>query len=118
MKKMLGPPVPAPLSLGVAVGDFIFLSGQIPKGANGRAPDGIDAQTRVVLENLATLLDEAGSSLDKVVKTTVFLTDPADFGAFNAVYAEYFPEAPPARSTILCDLLVDAKVEIEAIAFL
>jgi len=116
MRRVLGPPAPAPLSLGVATEAFVFLSGQIPNDAEGRAPAGVEAQTRIVLDRLAALLAEAGSSLDKVVKTTVFLTDRADFAAFNAVYAEYFPDNPPARSTVVCELLVDAKVEIEAIA--
>jgi endoribonuclease L-PSP len=86
-------------------------------------PDGaliegdVAAQTRQVLTNLQAVLTAAGSSLDQVVKTTVFLADMGDFAAMNAVYAEFFPANPPARSTVqVARLPRDARVEIEAIA--
>ena len=78
----------------------------------------MEAQTRLVLDKVKALVEAAGSSMDKVVKTTVFVTDRAEFGAMNKVYAEYFPTEPPARSTIECGLMIDIKVEIEAIALL
>ena len=78
---------------------------------------GIEAQTRRVLEGIRALLEDAGSSPGEVVKTTVWLADPRDFWGFNRAYAEFFPEAPPARSTVRADLMLDCKVEIEAVAY-
>lgn len=116
-KQALGPKTTAPLSMGVRVGNLVFVSGQVPmRPGSSAAPDGIEAQTRVVLENIRAVLAEAGADLGNVVKTTVFLTDMADFPAMNRVYGSYFDEDPPARSTIEVKLAVDVKVEIEAIA--
>lgn len=107
-----------PYSQGKIVGEFIFTSGQIALNPNGEFVDGdIVAQTRQVLENLSAILREADSSLAKVVKTNVFLADMGDFGAMNEIYAEYFGDNKPARSTVAVKTLPkNAKVEIECIA--
>lgn len=107
-----------PYSQAVLAGDLVFCSGQIPLTPAGALVDGdTAAQTRQVLENLAALLAAAGSSLERVVKTTVFLADMNDFAAMNQVYAEFFTAAPPARSTVqVARLPRDVRVEIEAVA--
>jgi len=105
-----------PLSPAVRAGDFIFISGQTPVGPNGENVGGtIEVQTRQVLENVKAAL--AGAEMSDVVKTTVWLEDARDFGGFNKVYATYFPTNPPARTTAEGRLMVDIKVEIEAIAY-
>ena len=87
-----------PLSRGIRAGNLVFVSGQVGIGPEGdRAPD-VEGQTRQCIENGRAVLKEAGLDLRDVVKTTIWLTDPSDFAAFNRVYAEYFPEGPPARS--------------------
>lgn len=107
-----------PLSKAVRAGDWIFVSGQTAIDKDGAIlAAGIEAQTRRVLEGIRAVLEEAGASLADVVKTTVWLTDPRDFWSFNRVYAEFFPENPPARSTVRADLMLDCKVEIEALAY-
>lgn len=107
-----------PLSPAVRAGDFIFVSGQTPVGPDGLNVGGtIEAQTRQVLENIKAVLALAGAGLADVVKTTVYLEDARDFGAFNAVYASYFPSDPPARTTCESRLMVDIRVEIDAIAY-
>lgn len=105
-------------SQGKIVGDFIFTSGQIALKPNGEFVNGdVTAQTRQVLENLKAILDNAESSLECVVKTTVFLADIDDFNAMNDIYAQYFNANKPARSTIAVKSLPkNAKVEIECIA--
>jgi 2-iminobutanoate/2-iminopropanoate deaminase len=100
-------------------GKLLFTSGQIPLvPATGAMVEGdIKAQTTQALENLKAVVTAAGSSLHKVIKTTVFLADMNDFAAMNEVYATYFEGAPPARSAVqVARLPKDAKVEIEAIA--
>jgi len=112
------PAAVGPYSQAVRVGDLVFTAGQVALDpATGKLVEGgIEEQTRQVLQNLAAVLEAAGSSLDKVVKTTVFLKDMGDFAAMNAVYAEFFPTDPPARSTVeVSDLALGALVEIEAI---
>ena len=107
-----------PLSPAVRAGDFIFISGQTPVGANGENVGGtIEVQTRQVLDNVKAALALAGADMTDVVKTTVWLEDARDFPAFNAVYASYFPHEPPARTTAESRLMADIKVEIEAIAY-
>ena len=106
-------------SQGIIADGFVFTAGQIPliPGTSNLREGGIQAQTRQSLNNVKAVLEAAGSGMDKVVKTTVFLADINDFAAFNAVYSEFFPHDPPARSTVQAGgLPVGALVEIEAIA--
>ena len=107
-----------PLSKAIRTGDFVFLSGQVPLREDGSVETGsIESQTRVVMENIEALLNEAGCTLSDVVKATVWLADREDFAAFNRVYAEYFPGAPPTRSTVESRLMIDIRVEIEVSAY-
>lgn len=115
----LAPKAIGPYSQAIRVNGFIFCAGQTPiDPAVGKLIEGdVPAQTRRVLENISAILEAAGTSLAKVVKTTVFLTDMANFKAMNEVYAEFFPEHPPARSTVaVAGLPLGAQVEIECIA--
>lgn len=107
-----------PYSQAVTAGDLVFCSGQIPLRPDGTFNNGdVTEQTRQVLTNLSALLAAAGSSLQQVVKTTVFLQDMSDFAAMNAVYSEFFTASFPARSTIqVARLPRDSQVEIEAVA--
>ena len=108
-----------PYSQAVRCGGFVFSSGQIPLDpATGKLVEGsIDDQTRRVLDNLAAVLESAGTSLASVVKTTIYLTDLGDFAAVNRVYGSYFPTDPPARSTVqVAALPLGASIEIEVIA--
>jgi 2-iminobutanoate/2-iminopropanoate deaminase len=107
-----------PYSQAIAIGDLVFCSGQIPLTPQGIVVEGdITTQTRQVLTNLKYVLASASSSLERVVKTTVFLADMGEFKAMNDVYTEFFPDAPPARSTVqVARLPRDVRVEIEAIA--
>lgn len=106
-----------PYSQGYIVNGFVFTSGQIPVDpVSGTIPEGIEAQTRQSCENVAAILAEAGTGMEKVIKTTCFLADMADFAAFNAVYAEYFT-GKPARSCVAVKTLPkNVLCEIEAIA--
>lgn len=114
----------APLPIGpynqaVVIGHLVYTSGQIPLDkTNAVVAGGIKEQTRCVVENLKAVLEGAGSSLDKVIKTTVFLKNMSDFAAMNEVYAQFFESASaPARSTIeVARLPKDVLVEIEAVA--
>lgn len=108
-----------PYSQAVKANGFVFASGQIPiDPATGEfVAGGIQEQTEQVLKNLATVLAAAGSSLDRVVKTTVFLLDMQEFVAMNEVYGKFFTVDPPARATVQAARLPrDARVEIEVIA--
>lgn len=108
-----------PYSQAIRVGDFLFCAGQtgLDPATMELVAGGVEAQARQVLTNLKHVIEAAGSGMDRVVKTTVFLTDMANFAAMNAVYAEFFPENPPARSTIaVAGLPKGGLVEIEAIA--
>ena len=107
-----------PLSPAVRAGDLVFVSGQVPTGADGKVVEGgIEEQTRQVMENIKSALALAGAGMEDVVKCLVILTDVKDFAKFNAVYATYFPQNPPARTTLEAKLVIDIKVEIEAIAY-
>jgi reactive intermediate/imine deaminase len=109
---------PLPFSPVVQAGPFVFVSGQIAMGDNGEiVPGGIEAQTRQTLKNVEKTLALAGCTLKDVVKSTVWLDDARDFWTFNRVYAEFFSENKPARSTTQATLMIDAKVEIEVIAY-
>ena len=106
------------LSRAVRAGDFVFLTGQVPRQGDQPMTAGtIEEQTRVALEAIKATLAEAGCELSDVVKAMVWLRDRADFPGFNAVFAEYFPTEPPARSAVLNQLLVDVRVEIEVVAY-
>ncbi len=107
-----------PLSKAVRAGDFILASGQLGFGEDGKiVAGGVGPQTRQCMDNITALLLDAGTSLAEVARVTIWLTDTADFAAFNAVYAEYFPKNPPARSTVCSALMLpDAKVAIEVTA--
>ncbi|MFQ5341007.1 MAG: RidA family protein [Anaerolineae bacterium] len=113
-------PVPVgPYSQAIRVDNSVFTAGQIGLDpATGKLVDGgIQSQTRQVLQNLSAVLEAAGTSLEHVVKTTVFLSDLDDFGEMNEVYAEFFADHPPARSAIQAARLpLDALIEIEAVA--
>lgn len=108
-----------PYSQGIAAGDLVFVSGQLPiNPETGEMPEDIKCQAKASLENVKAVLEAAGSSLDKVVKTTCFLADIKYFADFNEVYAQFFPgKGAPARSAVgIAALPKGAKVEIEAIA--
>ncbi|SMB95529.1 RidA family protein [Deinococcus hopiensis] len=107
-----------PYSQATTFGGLVITSGQIPLRPDGTlVEEGIEAQTRQVLENLVAVLQAAGSDLSRVVKSTVFLADMNEFAAMNAVYAEYFQAPYPARSTVqVARLPRDVRVEIEVIA--
>jgi|APHig6443717817_1056837.scaffolds.fasta_scaffold413837_1 2-iminobutanoate/2-iminopropanoate deaminase len=114
-----GPKAIGPYSLGIISHDLIFTSGQagLSPQTGELVSGGIEAETRQTIENLAAILKAAGSSLEKVIKTTVYLKSMTDFAAMNAVYAEYFGEESPARTTIQAAALPkNAMVEIDAIA--
>jgi len=113
------PAAVGPYSQAVRVGDFVFAAGQLAiDPAVGKLIEGdVAIQTRQVLTNLSAVLEAAGSSLDRVVKTTVFLKDMGQFKAMNAVYGEFLHSDPPARSTVeVAALPLGALVEIEAMA--
>ena len=108
----------APYSQAIAAGGFVFVSGQLGlKPSDSAVSGGIEEQTEQVFANLKAILEEAGSGLDRLVKTTVFLQHLDDFQAMNAVYAKHVGEQPPARATVeVAKLPSGALVEIEAIA--
>ncbi len=108
-----------PFSPAIRVGNVLYLSGQLGNviGTRNLVPGGIQAETRQTLQNIGTVLEAAGSSLDRVFKCTVFLADIADYGAMNEVYASVFSKDPPARSTVAgSGLALGARVEIECLA--
>jgi 2-iminobutanoate/2-iminopropanoate deaminase len=111
-------PVFGPYSAAVEANDFIFISGQLPiDPANGEIINDIKTATRQVLMNIQTILEKTGLDMSHVVKTTIFLKNIADFSAVNEIYAGFFPQEPPARSTIEASVLPKgALIEIEAIA--
>jgi 2-iminobutanoate/2-iminopropanoate deaminase len=109
---------PLSQALRVEATQWLFCSGQLGiHPETGELMDGIEAQTTQALENLQAVLEAGGSSLENVVKTTVFLADLAEGPAFNAVYRDYFPEPPPTRSAVqVAGLARGARVEIECVA--
>jgi 2-iminobutanoate/2-iminopropanoate deaminase len=123
MKKIIetqkAPSPIGPYSQAILANGFIFVSGQIPVDpiTGIMASGGVAEQTRQVIKNIAAILESAGSGLEKIVKTTVFLADLEDFPSFNSVYAEFFSEDAPARATVeVARLPKNALVEIEVIA--
>jgi 2-iminobutanoate/2-iminopropanoate deaminase len=119
IKSEKAPKAIGPYSVAIRAGTFVFTSGQLgldPQSGN-LVPGGVEAETRQALTNLRHVLADAGSGMQAVIKTTVFLKDMADFARMNAVYAEFFPENPPARSAIQAAALPKGgSVEIEAVA--
>ena len=113
------PAAVGPYSQGVQAGGLIYTAGQlgiVPATKEFAGPD-IESQTRQALENLKAVLKEGNACLDHVIKTTVFLQDIGEFARMNAVYAEFFPEGPPARSAVqVAALPLGGRVEIEAVA--
>ena len=111
--------ISTPFSSAVRVGNLLYLSGQIGTlpGSRELAAGGIAAETHQTMENIKQVLEYSGSSLDQVVKCTVFLLNIGDYAAMNEVYASFFENDPPARSTLAASgLALDAQVEIECIA--
>lgn len=114
-----GAPIPGgPYTPAIIAGDFVFVSGQVPKrpGTSELVQGDIAVQTRVVLENVRSILEAAGCTMADVVKVTCHLTDLKDFAAFNAVYGTFFPEPYPARTTVQSVLNPGVGVEIDVIA--
>ncbi len=110
-----------PYSQAIVANGMVFTAGQVPlvPGTRSLVEGGIQEQTRQALQNVKAVLEAAGTSLDNVVKTTVFLSDMNNFAAMNEVYATFFPNNPPARSAVqVARLPLDAMVEIETIAVL
>ena len=106
-----------PYSQGMIVGGLVFTSGQIPVNpADGTVPEGISAQAEQSCRNVAAVLEAAGTSPEKVIKTTCFLADMADFAAFNQVYAKFFPNCPARSCVAVRELPKQVLCEIEAIA--
>lgn len=114
-----GPAAVGPYSHGVWAGDLLFLSGQTPidPATSALVQGGVAEQTEQVFANLTAVVEDAGLTMDDVVKCNVFLTDMADFAEMNAVYAKHFSEPFPARSTVtVAGLPLGARVEIELVA--
>jgi reactive intermediate/imine deaminase len=106
------------LSRAVRAGDFVFVTGQVPMRDGKPMTEGsIEEQTHACLRSLQQILAEAGCELGDVVKSMVWLKNREDFAGFNAVYAEYFPTEPPARSALVSEFLIDILVEIECVAY-
>jgi reactive intermediate/imine deaminase len=122
-KKVIGEPLVIngrrlSLSRAVRAGDTVYLTGQVPmKDGQVMTTGTIEDQTRAVLEEITKTLALANCTRDDVVKAMVWLKDRADFPGFNAVYGEFFPNDPPARSALVSDFLVDIRVEVEVIAY-
>lgn len=108
-----------PLSEAILAGDFLFVSGMVGfEGDGSIVRGGVAAETDRIMEDLTGILKQAGASLADVVKTNVYLTDANDFSAFNEAYARYFPTEPPARIGVVVALTIEAKVELDFIAYI
>ncbi len=109
-----------PYSHAVRAGDFVFVSGQpgIDPSTGAVPPGGFDAEARQAFMNLRTVVRAAGASMERVVRTTVFLANADDFPAMNALFAEFFPSAPPARATPIVSLPRGLRISIDATVFL
>ena len=122
MKKVIAtdkaPAAIGPYSQAIEIGNFVFTSGQIPVNpATGEIPEGVEAQAEQAFTNIRELLAAAGTSIDNVIKTTVFIKDMNDFGKINEIYAKYFTGSYPVRSCVeVARLPKDVLIEIEAIA--
>lgn len=109
-----------PYTPAVRAGDFLFISGQLGIGPDAKPVSAdVAGQTRECVRKLQALLEAAGGKLNNIVKVSVWLTDAADFAAFNAAYKELMPDSPPARSTVISGLVIPGtRIEIDAIAYL
>ena len=118
-KQVLGDPRPGwPYSPGWRAGDYVYTSGQLGWNADGKlAGPTIEEQTRACIRRIEKILKEAGASLSDVVKVTTFITKRENVPGYNLAYGEFFKSIPPARSTVVCDLVVDGLIEIEAVAY-
>ena len=122
-KEIIGDPIVVggnviPISKAVRAGDYVFLSGQVPfKDGAPMTTGTIEEQTHVVMGMIKDILADAGCTIADVVKANAWLPDKADFLGFNKVYGEYFPDGPPARSTVVSGLMVDVKLEVEVLAY-
>jgi 2-iminobutanoate/2-iminopropanoate deaminase len=104
------------LSTVVKAGELLYLSGQLGTGQGGLVPGGIKAETQKTLENIKRVVEAAGSTMERIVKCTVFLVDIGEFGQMNEVYRTFWPKDPPARSTVaVAGLVLNARIEIECI---
>lgn len=108
---------PRPFAKAVRAGDFVYVSGQVPALDGEIISGGIIAQTEQVMQNIIEVLSSADCGIEHVVKVNCWLDDPRDFTSFNSVFAKYFTGNPPARSTVQSALMVDAKVEMDVIAY-
>jgi 2-iminobutanoate/2-iminopropanoate deaminase len=120
IEKVDGVPAPrAPYSTYTQVGNLIFVAGQVAmEPQTQKTPKSFAEQLHLILKNLKTILESAGSSLDNILKTTVFLKDLSNYGEYNEIYRQYFKNGFPARSTVIADLVhEDFLIEIEAIAW-
>ena len=115
-KSFIGDPLPIPITQAIQVGPMLFMSGQVPTRPDGSIPEGIAAQTELVLQKLGAVAAQAGYTHADFVKTTVFLRDNSDFEAMNEVYRKFFPNNFPARSCVRAEVAIAADIEIEAIA--
>lgn len=107
-----------PFHPAVRAGDFVFVSGQVAKAADGTMISGtIEEETRGVIEAIRRILAEAGCALSDVVKATTYLEDARDFGRYNGVFKEYFPEGRLARTTVEARAAISTRIEIECIAY-
>jgi 2-iminobutanoate/2-iminopropanoate deaminase len=107
-----------PLSDAIRAGDFIFVSGMVGCGPDGKIVEGgIAAEIDRIMVDAADVLKRAGASISDIVKVTVYLVDASDFAAFNRAYAAYFPKEPPARVGVVTGLTISAKVEMDFIAY-
>ena len=119
-KQVLGNPRPGwPYSSGWRAGDFIYTAGQLGWDENNQlVGPTIEAQTRAALRRIEAILKQAGASMSDIVKVTTFITDRANVPGYNLAYGEFFKGGPPpARSTVVCDLVADGLIEIEAVAY-
>ena len=107
-----------PFHPGVRAGDFIYISGQVAKDENGNMCSGnIEAETRWTLESIRRILHLDGADLDDVVKVTVYLADARNFGRYNKVFAEYFPDGRISRTTVEARAVIECKIEMDAVAY-
>ena len=117
MKEILGKTNKKHLSPAIKANGFIYISGQTAGNEKGDFPKDIEQQTKIVLDKIKLLLKEANSSMENVIKTTVFITDTSEYEKMNKIYCSYFADNPPTRSCVKVELMKkDLKVEIEAVA--